>query len=163
MFRIFLDFYHKVSIENLIQLISNISIIIALFTGIYFSVRSNNKLRKQNSILNIIELERDLMSSRRMLDNINFENSKISNSAKSQVFAHISLYEVEFKNYFNILDRICFCFLHKYIPEKEINKEYHNLIIKIYESEDYKIKPDENNNNLKKYYEKKVRGKNNII
>ncbi len=155
----FLDFYHKVSIENLIQLISNISIIIALFTGIYFSVRSNNKLRKQNSISNILELERDLMGSRRILDKLSFENSKISELAESQVFAYISLFEAEYKNYFSILDRICFCFLHKYIPEKEINKEYHDLIERIYESEEYKIKPDENNNNLKEYYEIKIRGK----
>ena len=162
MLQIFLKFYYEIRIENFIQIISNVSIIVTLFTGIFFNVRSNFKLRKQNSISNIIELEKDLLDCKRMLDKHTFEINKTNDTNEAQDSAYLILLKSEYENYFNILDRICFCFLHKYIPEKEINKEYHNLINKIYESEDYKIKPDENYN-LKKYYEKKVIGKNYLI
>ena len=64
---------------------------------------------------------------------------------------------VDIPTWITTLDRVCFCFLHNYIPDDEINDEYFQIIKKIFEDVDYNKKISTYYNNLITYYNKKVK------
>ena len=140
---------------------SLITAIIALFTAI-FGINQIRIIRKQNSISNIMELEKSLLQSQRYLNEYSFSlNQSIDKNGKLKINKIekklILLIKAEWDNYFQILDRICFCFLHNYIPDNEINDDYYYIIKKIFEEELNNLEITHFHNNLIAYYNKKVK------
>ena len=138
---------------------------ITTFVTIYIAIFGSKQLRiiqRQNSISNIIELEKSLSESQRLIDEyVSILQQNIDKNGNLKIKKPdnkiISLLNSEMDNYFQILDRVCFCFLHNYIPDDEINDEYFYLIKKIFEDVDYNKKISPYYNNLITYYNKKVK------
>ena len=156
-FKIIIDFLKLNAVE--------ISIIASLFTAatFFFGIIELNKVKKQNSIYNIIELEKELLISFRLIQKLEYKISihkdENGNFKIGYEFdALIQSIKNEWKIYYQIIDRICFCFLHKFIPSKKIRIEYEELLIKLY---DNSIENSQYiNSNFRKYYENYLRKKN---
>ena len=148
-------FYLKLDFKDILSNVISLATLLAVLV-------QSQKIKKQNSINTILILGKQLLESKRLIQHCirEIELLKQKNNTDINIFEferYILNCDDEHRNYYNILDKICFCFLHTYIPEKSIYKDYEKLIRAIYEDEQVEIKPDnEINNNLYKWYIDKI-------
>lgn len=107
------------------------SLLTALFTiGLFFLAFSQLKnLIRNNSLKTILDLETELNNRKSTIDEI---TSKIRVASVSNQDNCIEIFlddlEAAKENYFNVLDRLCYCILKNHLKDRDWKSEYNDLI-----------------------------------
>jgi len=107
------------------------SIITALFTiGLFFlALFQLRNLILSNTLNTILDLESELYQRKSKIDEI---SSKIrisgSQSQNNLVLIYSDDLEAAKENYFNALDRLCYCILNGYLSNRDWKSEYNDLL-----------------------------------
>lgn len=112
--------------------INSISMVVTALFTVFLVIIAFIELRnliKSNYIKTIIDLESELYQRKSKLDDI---SSKIRIEGENISKKMLTIYEDDLnaanENYFNVLDRLCYCILKGYLKDRDWESEYGDLI-----------------------------------
>jgi hypothetical protein len=115
------------------------------------------KIAKSGVLDTVLKLESELSARKQKLSaiaaQIDFESSK-SNPNQNKINAFIPYMDTALENYLNALDRLAFCILNQYIPDREWKTEYKTVIIFAVTRNKSKFSIDTSYNNIAKLYKR---------
>jgi hypothetical protein len=115
------------------------------------------KIAKSGVLDTVLKLESELSARKQKLSaiaaQISFESSK-SDPNHNKINILIPYIDTALENYLNALDRLSFCILNQYIPDREWKTEYKKIIISAVTQNEPKFSIDTSYNNIAKLYKK---------
>lgn len=120
------------------------SIFTALFTaGLFFMAFIQLKiLIRNNSLKTILDLEAELHQHKSKIDEVSSKMRIAEVSNQSNLLEiHSDDLEAAIENYFNILDRLCYCILKDYLLDRDWKSEYNDLLKDTVRSNESKFGP----------------------
>ncbi|MEM8927091.1 MAG: hypothetical protein AAGC45_02720 [Bacteroidota bacterium] len=92
--------------------------------------------QKNNTLMTVLELESELNKRKESFDKANFElrhyNIEVQKSRENLNKELLEIYKdkinISKENYLNSLDRLSYCILHKYLPDRDWRTEYRDTI-----------------------------------
>lgn len=105
----------------------------------------------------VLELENRVNKYKSVLDSKNFKIKEILDKSKKNEKSLEILTQarnIAKEDYFNALDRLCFCLVKGYLPEAEWKIEYKDMIINVVEKNADMFALNSPHTNIKKVYEK---------
>ncbi|MCL2844811.1 MAG: hypothetical protein FWE23_05100 [Chitinivibrionia bacterium] len=95
----------------------------------------NANLQLKNTVLtNILSLETEMNIRKEKVDEVGFEYEKLKNAGKltdNLKNVYKSRINAALENWFNSIDRLCFCIKNEYLIEKDWKAEYRDYIIDV--------------------------------
>jgi hypothetical protein len=133
--------------EN-IQALSSIITTLLGIIALIFAVRQISQITAQlkiSALTNVLSLEAEMNQRKEKLDSINHEigilhiEGKLSEKIKE---IYENKQDAIIENWLNSVDRLCFCILRNYFPEKDWKVEYRDFVKEIIQSFEYKFRAD---------------------
>ena len=106
----------------------------------WYQLRNLRKELRMNSLMAVLEIESEMNGRKVALDEISYKIRKLEYANElDEKLSEILEDEQEsaLENYLNSIDRLSYCILKNYLPDRDWNSEYRDLIITtVRESED---------------------------
>lgn len=85
---------------------------------------------KVSSLMAVLEIETQMNERKVHFDecSANVRLGKTEGASKDSMIIRADLFNTAKENYFNALDRLCYCILHGYLQDKDWRAEYRNTI-----------------------------------
>jgi len=125
----------------------------------FFQLRRLNKSLKLNGVLGIVQLEIEINNRRTQLANVSHEISLEGNKTKSaardkRLVTLDKRLEVDTEAYLNAVDRLAYCILKNYFPNREWKIEYRDFIATEISDHSEFFGPDTRYDNILKLHNK---------
>lgn len=109
--------------------------VIVAFLAVVVAWVQLSKLRsgvKINSLMAVLEMESQMLARKEKIDSISSEIRKldIEDSGRAKLLAEVYSDQLgaALENYLNIFDRLCFCILRDYFPERDWITEFRTML-----------------------------------
>jgi len=149
------------ALASVITAIASIGGFIAAFFQLK-GIRENIKLgveeQKLNGLRVVLEIETQMNERKVHFDKVARELREAEQRGADQASIEILAdhFETAKENYFNALDRLCFCILKKYLDERDWRSEYRNVLnntIQTYENDFLEASPYRNTKELNRLWQ----------
>lgn len=127
----------------------------------YRQLKDLNSTLRMNGLMAVLSLESEMNMRKAALDDISFKIQQLDGTNPDQkiVEAHKGLLEGALQNYLNSADRMAFCIMRNYFPEREWRAEYRQYFSNIISAHEGKFGANTPYRNLKDLNDKWQRDK----